>query len=84
MSIRHFFKIFAFSFVSASIAFAQSDELGVSIADGPDEQKSKRRAYAGGRDEEDLKVQTSLPQPSRDPDMRAAATSAPADEPAHD
>jgi hypothetical protein len=67
-------------------ALAQSDELGVSIADGQEtqDQKSKRRAYPGGRDEEELKVQASLPQPSRDPDVRAAATSAPVDEPAHD
>lgn len=74
--------VLSLALLLAAPAFAQED-LGVSIADGSD-QKVKRRAYPGGRDEEDLKVQASLPQPSRDPDVRAVPSSAPADEPAHD
>ncbi|MEK7357214.1 MAG: hypothetical protein AAB250_12245 [Bdellovibrionota bacterium] len=67
-------------------AYAQdaAGDLGVSIAQDGLEQTSKRRAYAGGRDEEDLKVQPSLPQPSRDPDVRTSAASAPPEEPVHD
>ena len=87
MSLTSFFKIslsIAIGLVGLS-AHAQYDDLGVSIAaEETRDQKSKRRAYPGGRDEEELKVQASLPQPSRDPDVRAAATTAPADEPAHD
>lgn len=84
MSLLKIFFIAAVVLSLGRMAFAQTDDLGVSIAQDNVDTKVKRRNYPGGRDEEDLKVQATLPQPSRDPDVRAAATSAPADEPAHD
>jgi hypothetical protein len=70
--------------VVSMFASAQEDSYGVSIANTAIDVKSKRRAYPGGRDEEDLKVQASLPQPSRDPDVRTSSAPQPVDEPAHD
>lgn len=45
--------------------------------------KAHRRAYAGGRDEEDLTVQASLPQPVRSPDAVPGALGV-GEEAAHD
>ena len=64
--------LFLFIGISAGRAFAASDEDGdedsVKTVHAASGEKVHRRQYPGGRDEEDLTVQTSLPQPVRSPD----------------
>ena len=72
----------------SSEALAQTeDEDGVSIATEPARPtgvKTKRRAYPGGRDEEDLQVQSDIAQPTRNPDIAVGAPAVQAEDAAHD
>lgn len=53
-----------------------------SVKSAPD--KARRRLYPGGRDEEELTVQASLPMPVRSPDAVPGAPGAEEDSGSHD
>jgi hypothetical protein len=57
--------LFLFTILSSSFGFAQ-EEKDTSASAG-----NQKRAYPGGRDEEDLKVQESLPTPTALADRRS-------------
>ncbi len=76
------FLLFAVLGMVASPGFAwaqdDDDEIFQSL-NRTSVEKARQRLYVGARDEQNLEVQPSLPQPSRSPDGTSAAPVAPAD-----
>jgi len=60
--------------VSAQAQFGDSDEDLIGSAERSPASQAARRQYLGGRDEQDLQVQDSLPLPSRSPDGTGGST----------
>lgn len=75
-----------FTFISTSVlAFAQDDTnetVEATMAASLAAERAKKRNYPGGRDEQDLTVQASLPQPARAPEAQSQVSTT--DETAHD
>jgi hypothetical protein len=65
--------LFLCSLLVANSTWAQQDD-DEPVAKAPaNVDRARRKMYLGGRDEQDLKVQPTLPQPSRYPDGAAAS-----------
>lgn len=66
--VARFSMVFGLSTGGQALAQSMDSEEDVPVARSTKGSKTQSRAYPGGRDDQDLEVQPSLPQPARNVD----------------